>query len=86
MRSDVLTNCVQVWRHANAEDAASSGANREEALGGSRGEFRHSNEVALRSANESVRWLRGCAVRRIGTQALRIPLLDEARHLARILA
>lgn len=68
-------------------DAAGSiGANREEALGGSRREFRHYNEVALRSANESARWLRACAAKRIGNQALCIPLLDEARQLAKILA
>ncbi len=66
--------------------AGSIGANREEALGGTRAEFRHYNEVALRSANESVRWLRACAVSRLGNQALCIPLLNEARQLAKILA
>lgn len=41
-------------------DAAGSiGGNREEALGGSsRREFARHNEIALRGANESVRWLR----------------------------
>lgn len=66
--------------------AGSIGANREEALGGTRAEFRHYNEVALRSANESVRWLRACAVSRLGNQALCTPLLNEARQLAKILA
>ena len=48
-------------------DAAGSiGGNREEALGGSsHREFIRFNEISLRSANESVRWLRACAVRRL---------------------
>jgi four helix bundle protein len=48
-------------------DAAGSiGNNREEALGASsRKEFIRYNEIALRSANESVRWLRACAARRL---------------------
>ena len=67
--------------------AGSIGANREEALGGSsRGDFRHYNEIALRSANESARWLRACAARRIGDPPLCLRLLDESRQLARILA
>jgi four helix bundle protein len=69
-------------------DAAGSiGNNREEALGGSsRREFIRYNEIALRSANESVRWLRGCAAKRLGSQEKCVALLDEARQLARILA
>lgn len=69
-------------------DAAGSiGSNREEALGGSsHREFIRFNEISLRSANESVRWLRACAARRLGSQDRCVPLLDEARQLARILA
>ena len=69
-------------------DAAGSiGSNREEALGASsRREFIRYNEIALRSANESVRWLRACAARRIGSQPACVRLLDEARQLARIIA
>jgi four helix bundle protein len=68
-------------------DAAGSiGSNREEALGGSsRREFIRYNEIALRSANETVRWLRACAARRLGSQEKCVALLDEARQLARIL-
>ena len=69
-------------------DAAGSiGSNREEALGASsRREFIRYNEIALRSANESVRWLRACAARQLGTQAQCVRLVDEARQLARIIA
>jgi four helix bundle protein len=69
-------------------DAAGSiGSNREEALGGSsHREFIRYNEIALRGANESLRWLRACAVRRLGSQEKCVRLLDEARQLARILA
>jgi len=51
-------------------DAAGSiGTNREEARGAStRKEFIRYNEIALRSANESVRWLRACATKRFGSQ------------------
>ena len=68
-------------------DAAGSiGNNRDEALGGSsRKEFIRYNEIALRSANESVRWLRACATRRLGTPEKCLRLLDEAHQLARIL-
>jgi len=63
------------------------GGNREEALGASsRREFIRYNEIALRSANETVRWLRACAARRLGAQEECLSLLDEARQLARILA
>jgi four helix bundle protein len=66
--------------------AGSIGANREEALGGSsRDEFIRYNEIALRGANESVRWLRACAVRHLGAQPRCLALLDEGRQLARIL-
>ena len=68
-------------------DAAGSiGGNREEALGGSsRKEFIRFNEIALRSANETVRWLRACAAKQLGSQPQCVALLDEARQLARIL-
>jgi len=68
-------------------DAAGSiGNNRAEALGASsRKEFIRYNEIALRSANESVRWLRACAARRLGNRETCLKLLDEARQLARIL-
>ena len=47
--------------------AGSIGGNREEALGGSsRKEFIRFNEVSLRGANESVRWPRACAAKRLG--------------------
>ena len=66
--------------------AGSIGGNREEALGASsRKEFIRYNEIALRGANESVRWLRACAAKRIGSQEQCLALLDEARQLARIL-
>jgi four helix bundle protein len=66
--------------------AGSIGANREEALGGSsRDEFIRFNEVSLRGANESVRWLRACAARKIGAQQQCLALLDEGHQLARIL-
>jgi four helix bundle protein len=69
-------------------DAAGSiGANREEACGASsRREFIRYNEIALRSANESARWLRACVAQRFGEHAKALQLLDEARQLARILA
>jgi four helix bundle protein len=68
-------------------DAAGSiGGNREEALGGSsRKEFIRFNEIALRGANETVRWLRACAAKQLGSQSQCVVLLDEARQLARIL-
>lgn len=68
-------------------DAAGSiGGNREEALGrSSRKEFIRFNEIALRGANETVRWLRVCAASQLGSQPQCIALLDEARQLARIL-
>jgi four helix bundle protein len=69
-----------------AAAAGSIGGNREEALGGStRKEFIRFNEVSLRGANESVRWLRACAVRKLGAQQTCVALLDEGRQLARIL-
>lgn len=69
-------------------DAAGSiGGNREEALGGSsRKEFIRFNEISLRSANETVRWLRVCAAKQLGSQSQCVVLLEEARQLARILA
>lgn len=67
--------------------AGSIGSNREEASGASsRREFIRYNEIALRSANESVRWLRACAVSNIGDRLRCSGLLDEARQLARIIA
>ena len=69
-----------------AAAAGSIGGNREEALGGSsRKEFIRFNEVSLRGANESVRWLRACAARNLGAQQQCVALLDEGRQLARIL-
>jgi four helix bundle protein len=69
-----------------AAAAGSIGGNREEALGGSsRKEFIRFNEVSLRGANESVRWLRACAARNLGERQQCVALLDEARQLARIL-
>ena len=69
-----------------AAAAGSIGGNREEALGGSsRKEFIRFNEVSLRGANESVRWLRACAARKLGAQTQCVALLDEGRQLARIL-
>jgi four helix bundle protein len=69
-----------------AAAAGSIGGNREEALGGSsRKEFIRFNEVSLRGANESVRWLRACAARNLGERRQCIALLDEGRQLARIL-
>jgi four helix bundle protein len=66
--------------------SGSIGSNREEARGASsRKEFIRYNEIALRSANESVRWLRSCATRRLGSREKCLALLDEARQLARIL-
>jgi len=66
--------------------AGSIGSNREEARSAtSRKEFRRYNEIALRSANESVRWLRACARKRLGSPDKCVALLDEARQLARIL-
>ncbi|HEV8316440.1 MAG TPA: four helix bundle protein [Vicinamibacterales bacterium] len=70
-----------------ADAAGSVGNNREEALGGSsRREFLRYNEIALRSANECVRWLRACAARRLGDPTQCAQLLDEGRQMAKILA
>ena len=69
------------------DSAGSIGSNREEALGGSsHREFIRYNEISLRGANESLRWLRACAAHRLGAQDKCVPLLDEGRQLARILA
>ena len=69
-------------------DAAGSiGGNREEAPGGSsHREFIRYNEISLRGANESLRWLQACASIRLGSQEKCLPLLDEGRQLARLLA
>lgn len=68
------------------DSAGSIGSNREEALGGSSPrEFIRFNEISLRGANESVRWLRTCAASRLGSQEKCLPLIDEGRQLARIL-
>jgi four helix bundle protein len=70
-----------------ADAAGSIGSNREEALGASsKREFIRYNEIALRSANETVRWLRACSAQRFGPTPECIRLLDEVRQLARILA
>jgi four helix bundle protein len=68
-------------------DAAGAiGSNREEALSRSTTrEAIHFNEIALRGATESVRWLRACAARRLGSQEKCVPLIDEAGQLARLL-
>ena len=67
--------------------AGSIGSNREEALNASsRREFARYNDIALRSANETTRWLRVCCARRFGDRAHSERLLDESRQLARILA
>jgi four helix bundle protein len=68
-------------------DAAGAiGTNREEALGrASRREVIHFNEISLRGASESVRWLRACAARRLGSQEKCAPLVDEGQQLARLL-
>src|SRR5687768_4632331 len=66
--------------------AGSIAANREEATGGtSRREFIRYNEIALRSAKESVVWLRGCEATSIGDPQKSAALLSEARQLAKIL-
>ena len=69
-------------------DAAGSiGSNREEALArASAREAVHLNETALRGATESVRWLRACAARRLGSQDKCAPLIDEGQQLIRLLA
>lgn len=68
-------------------DAAGSiGSNREEALSrSSNREVIHFNEISLRGASESVRWLRACAARRLGSQDKCVPLIEEAGQLARLL-
>jgi four helix bundle protein len=67
--------------------AGSIAANREEATSASsRREFIRYNEIALRSAKESVLWLRGCEDAGFGDRVLCPVLLDEARQIARILA
>jgi len=64
------------------DSVGSIGGNREEALGASsRKEFIRFNEIALRSANETVRWLRACAAKQLGSQEQCVALLDEARQL-----
>jgi four helix bundle protein len=66
--------------------AGSIAANREEATSGtSRKEFIRYNEIALRSAKESVVWLRGCEATSIGDPRQSVGLLSEARQLAKIL-
>jgi four helix bundle protein len=68
------------------DSAGSIGGNREEARGASsRKEFIRFNEISLRSANESARWLRACAAKQLRSQNQCVALLDEARQLARIL-
>src|SRR5262245_60528835 len=69
-----------------ADSSGSIGNNRDEACGASsKREFIRYNEIALRSANESVRWLRACSARRLGPTLECIRLLDEGRQLARML-
>ena len=68
-------------------DAAGSiGSNREEALSrSSNREIIHFNEISLRGASESVRWLRACASRRLGSQEKCEPLIGEGQQLMRLL-
>lgn len=67
--------------------AGSVAANRQEACGAStKREFIRYNEIALRSANESVVWLNACRAGKWGRPSERERLLDEAGQLARILA
>ena len=68
-------------------DAAGAiGSNREEALTrSSTREIMHFNEKSLRGASESVRWLRACAARRLGSQEKCLPLIDEGAQLGRLL-
>jgi four helix bundle protein len=69
-----------------ASSAGSITGNRDEALGGSsRREFVRYNEIAMRGANETVKWLRTCAARKFGDQSQCMRLLDEGRQIARIL-
>jgi four helix bundle protein len=66
--------------------SGSIAANREEATSASsRREFVRFNEIALRSAKESVLWLRACDATGLGTPQSCVALLTEARQLARIL-
>ena len=68
-------------------DASGSvGANRDEATSGSsRKEFIRYNEISLRSAKESVRWLRVCAETGLGSREKCLPLIDEGKQIANIL-
>jgi four helix bundle protein len=66
--------------------AGSVAANRQEAISASsRREFIRFNEIALRSANETVLWLRAFDAARLGNHDSAPVLLGEARQLARIL-
>jgi four helix bundle protein len=66
--------------------AGSIAANRQEAAGASsRREFIRFNEIALRSANETVLWLRVFDAVAIGNRNTAPALLGEARQMARIL-
>jgi four helix bundle protein len=66
--------------------AGSVAANRQEAnSGSSRREFIRFNEIALRSANEAVLWLKAFAATGIGRLEVASLLLREAQQLARIL-
>jgi four helix bundle protein len=66
--------------------SGSIAANREEATSASsRREFVRFNEIALRSAKESVLWLRACEDTGMGRKDACVALLAEGRSLARIL-
>ena len=70
-----------------ADAAGSVAANRKEATAASsRREFIRYNEIALRSAKESVVWLSTCEKTGLGDAAMCRELLDEARQIVRILA
>lgn len=67
-------------------DAAGSvGANRQEASSASsRKEFVRFSEISLRSARESLFWLRSCEFAHVGNHQLCKPLVLEADELVRI--
>ena len=67
--------------------AGSIAANRQEATSASsRREFIRYNEIALRSAKETVSWLTTCQDTQIGDPTMCGELLGECRQIVRILA
>jgi four helix bundle protein len=68
-------------------DAAGSiESNRDEAAGRPSREVIKFSENSLRGANSSVQWLQVCADRKIGSQDKCVRLLNDGRHLARMLS